>query len=482
MASTKPNRQILICGGGPAGLSAAMRFADLGWDDIVLVERRQGPSDFEQNKAFNYLVEPRGEKLLEQIGVADQLGTYGVATEGFTLSVVLPDGKQKTLVPPIVNPLRGTCYWIGRARLQQMLFDAIAARNDPRIRLLYGHRFAGFVDQPDGGVAAAIDAPDGSTITLMPDLVLGCDGLSSQVRAGLMTRPDVPHDHFRMIAHPSISAGLVYKVLELPACFAVHNAAGPTAAVDDHKMTYMIASALRPLNETMALFAFPVANSTEPRSVNIIREADHKIWKLATAEELLVFLEQSFPQLDVRSLVPLDQAQAFVNIDAGRFPNPQYAAHVHASLGSGRMQVVLLGDAGHAFPPDLGLGVNSALQDLDRLAQQIAESPDSLDKSCSAYERERLPESAALVRLVQTVFPEQYGHRPWRLRVWTLGFVTRKLLNKVAPFAFDKPAFLLSQEYWRSFVEIETMKRRTDLRLRVLGAVMLLLPVWLAVA
>lgn len=482
MASTTPSRQILICGAGPAGLSAAMRFADLGWDDIVLVERRQGPSDFEQNKAFNYLVEPRGEKLLDQIGVADQLGTYGVATDGFTLSVVAPDGTQKTLVPPIVNRLRGTCYWIRRARLQQMLFDGIAARNDPRIRLLYGHKFAGFVDQPDGRVAATIDSPDGTKITLLPDLVLGCDGLSSQVRAGLMARPELPQDHFRMIEHPSISAGLVYKVLELPACFAVHNAEGPAAAVDDHKMTYMIASALKPLDETMGLFAFPVANPSEPRSVNIIREADHKIWTLATAEELLAFLEESFPQLDVRSLVPVEQAQAFVSIDAGRFPKPQYAAHVHAALGSGGMQVVLIGDAGHAFPPDLGMGVNSALEDLDRFAQHISENPDRLDQACSAYERERLPESAALVRLVQTVFPEQYGHRPWRLRAWAVGFMARKLLNAVAPFAFDKPAFLLSQEYWRSFVEIERMKRRTDLRLRVLGAALMLVPLWLAVA
>jgi hypothetical protein len=162
-------------------------------------------------------------------------------------------------------------------------------------------------------------------------------------------------------------------VLELPACFAVHNAEGPAAAVDDHKMTYMIAIVLKPLDETMGLFAFQVANPTEPRSVNIIREADHKIWKLAIAEEILSFLEESFPQLDVRSLVPVEQAHSFVSIDAGRFPKPQYVAHVHAALGSGGMQVVVLGDSGHAFPADLGMGVNSALEDLDRFAQKISE-------------------------------------------------------------------------------------------------------------
>lgn len=482
MTGWKPKRQILICGGGPTGLAAAMLFVDLGWDDVVLVERRTGPSDFEKNKAFNYLIDPRAQKLLEQLGAKAMLGSYGVATDGFTLTLVAPDGTYKETVLPIVNPLRGTCYWIRRASFQQMLYDAIEARGDPRIRLLYGHRFAGFADQPGGRVGALIEAPDGRKIELLPDLVLGCDGLSSQVRSALALRSDVPDGHFGMIEHPSTSAGLVYKVLELPACFPVSGARGTVGAVDDHRMAYMITSALKPRDEIMELFALPVANSTEPRSVNIIRQADHKIWALGSAEELLTFLERSFPQLDIRSLITNDQAKEFLSIDVGWFPVPQYAAHVHMALGSNAMQVLLAGDASHAFPPDLGMGVNSALEDLDHLAQHLGNVPESLAVACSAYERARLPESAALVRLVQTVFPEQYGHMPWRLKLWAVGFLARKLLNKVAPFAFDKPAFLLTQEYWRSFAEIETMKRRTDLRVRLLAMALLLALVWIVVA
>ena len=261
MASPKPGRKVLICGAGPSGLAAAMLFADLGWDNVVLVERRSGPSDFEQNKAFNYQIDPRGQRLLDQIGVSGMLGSYGVANDRFALTVIAPDGSAKQIVLPIVNPLRGTCYWMRRASLQQMLFDAIQARSDPRISLLYSHSFTGFVDCADGRVAVSIEASDGSKIELAPDLVLGCDGLSSPVRQALTLRPEVPEGQFRMIEHPSRSSGLTYKVLNLPACFPILTEAGSPAAIDDHRMAYMIVSALKPRDEAMALAAFPVANS-----------------------------------------------------------------------------------------------------------------------------------------------------------------------------------------------------------------------------
>jgi len=469
MTLPKPNQQVLICGGGPSGLAAALLFADLGWNDVVLVERRAGPADFELNKAFNYQIDPRGQQLLIKIGVAAMLEHYGVANDDFKLGVAGPDGVLKKVAPPIINPLRGRCYWIRRANFQQMLFDAITARGGSRIRLLYGHKFSGFVDHADGRTGATVSGPDGQTIALTPDLVLGCDGLSSQVRAALASHPDVPDDHFRMIEHPSKSAGLAYKVLSLPPGLTIRSEAGVTA-LDDHRMCYLLSSAPKPRNAALTLAAFPISNNQEPRSANIIREPDHKIWKLKTVDTLFEFLINALPQLEIRSLITVEQAEAFLSIEPGRFPIPQYASHVHTSLGSSAVQVLLVGDAGHAFPPDLGLGVNSALEDLLCLARHLENTPGKLQTACSNFEKERLPQNAALVRLVQTVFPEQYGHMPWRLKLWIFGFVVRKLLNRIAPFAFDKHAFLLVQEHWLSFDEIEKMKVRTDQRVRLIGA------------
>jgi len=53
-------QQVLISGGGPSGLAATLLFAEMGWQDIIVVERRSSPQDFEKNKSFNYLVDERG--------------------------------------------------------------------------------------------------------------------------------------------------------------------------------------------------------------------------------------------------------------------------------------------------------------------------------------------------------------------------------------------------------------------------------------
>jgi kynurenine 3-monooxygenase len=169
------------------------------------------------------------------------------------------------------------------------------------------------------------------------------------------------------------------------------------------------------------------------------------------------------------------EAEDFVALEPGRFPIPQYARRLHARLGAGEaaMHVLLVGDAAHAFPPDLGLGVNAAFEDLDVLGDIVAASPD-LGTAAAEYERRRLPESAALVRLVQTVFPYQYNQSPWRLYLWVAGFFSRNLLHRAFPRLVDKHAYSLSQFPDMAFTEMERRKRRTDRIVRGLAAVLAL--------
>ena len=114
------------------------------------------------------------------------------------------------------------------------------------------------------------------------------------------------------------------------------------------------------------------------------------------------------------------------------------------------------------------MGVNAALQDVDKLAQAL-EASAALEKAVESYAAERSPEARDLVWLVTNVFPEQYNHRPWRLRRWIAGFLLRKGLNAVAPSVFARPGFFLTQDPNLSFGEMRSAIETTNGRVRTLG-------------
>ena len=467
-------RQILICGGGPSGLAAALLFADRGWDEVVLVERSASPTDYEKNKAFNYLISGRAQALLGRLGIADALPRYGVSAEGFPITTITPKSEVKVGRRRAVGQDRDVSYWSSRQKFQQMLGDAIEARTDGRIRLLYGHTFAGLHVAGDGAVDAVVTDASGQAHRFRPTLLLGCDGLGSKVRKALCDLGPQTAADFAMNAHPSASTGLYFKVLNLPAAIPIRGVAEPA---DDNSITYVFESLSRDSRNAMGLFAYPVAGRTEPRTVNIIRKPDHHIWEKDTAESVLHYLAESLPQLDVRSLVPLQEAEDFAALTPGVFPAPQYCAKVHAKLGpAGQpLHCLLIGDAAHAFPPDLGQGVNAALEDLSVLDRALDRAGDDLDAALRAYEHERLPDSAALVRLVQTVYPYQYNHAPWRLRLWTAKFVLSMLMHKALPASFDKPAVMLVQDHDVAYRDIERRIARNQQRIRRTGAVVVVI-------
>lgn len=445
----------------------------MGWDEVILAERRPSPSDFEKNKSFNYLVDLRGQRILQRLGIADRLYDCGVDTTNFTATTITTDGKAETKVVPIIDPHRPTCFWTTRRALLTMLYSAIEEMGSERLKVLYGHSVAGLHRDERNAVQVKVHDRQGDEKTFAPDLILACDGLNSVIRQALEKEPEVLDGHFDMVAGDSISTGLRYKVLNLPSRFTTANG---EVAVDDNRMSYIIPARHKDRRKACALFAFPVVDPSHPRSVNLIREGDHELWTLESGEALLAWMEDAFPELDIRSLVPLEEAEDFVKLEAGAFPAPQYASNLHIALGpdDAPTQAVLIGDAAHAFPPDLGLGVNAALQDLEVLAQHL-DAEQNLGEAARAYAKARFPESRDLVWVVEKTFPEQYNHHPTKLKLWALGFFGRWGLHKVAPGVFDKPAFLLSQDPNMPYGEMRMRKKRTDIRYRgLLGGLAIL--------
>jgi 2-polyprenyl-6-methoxyphenol hydroxylase-like FAD-dependent oxidoreductase len=149
--------------------------------------------------------------------------------------------------------------------------------------------------------------------------------------------------------------------------------------------------------------------------------------------------------------------------------------------------VALVGDAIHAFPPDIGQGVNAGLMDvvcLDRAlsgldtvcGKPISESKQlyTLADNLARYQRQHAPEIAALIRLARFGAPYQYRqpHRADKFfrTLWTMNVALRLILNKITFKLIQPSCIILSQRPELTFRQV---MRRADLTTLLLKAVVL---------
>lgn len=455
-------RQAVICGGGPSGLAAAIMLHQQGWEDIVLIERRRSHDAFERGKAFNYQLDGRGQIMLNLIGIDEAtIREYGIPNTKFTLNSFGPDGTEKSFTIPFLLPGKKTAYWITRSALLKMLYLRLRFVDaEGRIKLLYDHRFEG-VDFNENAAVINVADPDGGMHRFTPDLVLGCDGVNSRLRESLSDSPGVVPEDFQPVITPSPSSALMYKVIQLPREMSV---SGKASVVSDHRKSYVFTSTSKEFHRKLSLFSLPVARANELRTANMILPKNHNLWKIESTDELSNFLRDNFPQLDIDEVFPPDELREFLELKPGKFPDPQYSPKVQlqVKIGTTATCFVLLGDAAHGFPPDLGLGVNSALEDVRLLGQELESSSNDIAVATARYEQARLPDSRALVRMVKRVFPYQYNQVPWRLKFSLIKFFIQIGISKVTFNLVDQPGFRLTQDHRPSFSEIEKRIAKTD--------------------
>lgn len=289
------------------------------------------------------------------------------------------------------------------------------------------------------------------------------------------------------------SSGLRMKVLQLPQNFPLTDADGTTAVRTDNERLYTILSVTNGPTNRLRLGFLPTRNNPEGgagiRTANSITRPDHEIWHLIKdGNDAKEWHANAFPRLDWDTLVEDDaEWERFAHANGTTFPPCQYCTGLQVSSPDETAGVVLAGDALHAFPPDLGQGVNSGLSDvlaLDRaLRGQDVVSGGTAPRSSSKeeedaaaarlptlgaalveYERVRGPETMALIRLARIGAPYQYrqSHRKDRIGhfLWTLNIVLRLALNKISFGLIPPPALIMSMDNKLTFRQA---MRRADL-------------------
>lgn len=467
------HRQILIIGGGPAGFATALMLAKRGWQNITVLEKRPTADYYEPDKAFNYLIDGRGQKFTDYIGITEQLPKHGVASTDFYLTKLTPDGNRKTIKLPIVDPDRKPAYWITRKTFVNLLYQEIEQNWQDSIKVIFNAKCVEInksLNQESNSEEIKANATINSDekIKFKPFLLIGCDGINSIVRNTLKQWDDSSPSIFEMKYFPSPSAELKYKILTLPPKFPLDEKG---EELTNSEMAYAVRSAFKDRQNSISLGLLPVKNPDEVRSANIITKPNHNIWKLKSGEEMHDFLTKSFPQLPINKIVSSPEAQRFAVSQGGEFPIPQYCEGFYSKL-SNEAFIVLLGDAIHSFPPDLGQGVNSALEDVCTLSDALEKTNNNLSEALPLYESLRLPDTKALIRLMQVGYPWQYNQAPIRKKLWNVNFLLRLSLSKVLPFLITPPAFFMIQNHQLSYQEILTKAEGTT---RILYVVLVII-------
>lgn len=469
-------RSALVIGAGPVGLTAALALQKLEmFSEITIVERRS-KSGFESNKAYLYLIDKRGQKLTDLLDLTTSIADRAVSSFLFpTLTEVLPNSVTRVQKLPVMDSPENEKFWIPRSELLFCLTEQIRKKNDEgkltNIRLLYETACDGFHVGENGKVHVHISAGDEGGQEVCADLMVACDGISSAVRSWLETT----EPKFKPISLPSAAAGLRYKMLTLKHRFPLprQDGAEPLPSVPEQK--YVFRSVNQTLTARVNLGLLSVKGEAK-RTANIICVPQHIIWQLTSFADVKQFLVESFPQIDFPSFVDDDEIERFAQSAPGVFPQPQYVEKMQTIAGrKGEEQqgIVVVGDAAHAFPPDLGQGVNSGLDDVFSLYVALREENCDFAKALPAYEQRRAPEAKAICRLMQfgyvscpshplfctlivsllspfffskkTRYPYQYNQAIIMKNLCLANFALRMLLNKIMPFVFSPPAFFMVQ-------------------------------------
>ncbi|SDL65340.1 putative polyketide hydroxylase [Lentzea albidocapillata subsp. violacea] len=364
--------EVLVIGGGPTGLAAAMFLA---WYDVpvLLVERHQDTSAHPKARAIN----PRTMELFRAAGIEDRVRAARSPISGNTdlVHVHTLAGEERVRMPSAspedirkISPTQWTL--IDQNQLEPVLRRrAVEAGADVR----FHHRVDAVEEAGDGVVATVTDLATGAVRRVRARYVIAADGSRSPVRG--------------MLGIPHHGTGTMTSLV------SVFFTADLRDALRGRKV---IAAYVN--NERMRGTLIPIDNEKRwVLNISFFPERGQ------SAED---FDEQRCTEL-VRAAVGDEDLQ--VEIESNDLAPWDIAARVADRFSLGR--VFVAGDAAHVMPPTGAFGASTGIQDAFNLAWKLAHvlsgaaGPDLL----RSYHDERAPVAEETVRQAMLRFAVREG-------------------------------------------------------------------------
>jgi kynurenine 3-monooxygenase len=513
---------------------------------VTVLERSTGTtavSSYDPGKAYLYNINPRGltwfdNKITTTPDALVKLEkAASAAANGLGSIVIVPADPTQPIPAPKTVSVSGNIktfskkrpsYWIPRHRMIEALQECIHEQEMDRsqltglkeggvigqVTMFSGKQFASVTSTATGLVVQTTDGSEYSA-----DLVVAADGIDSAVRQALAGKAPATGSatgsswlhskrrQFGVKRYRSPATGLRVKSLQFPPNFTLSNVNGTITTTQSE--TIISIKSVNTGTHRINLGMLPVKDPNMVRPANVICRHDHDVWKITTGAAAKAWMTKAIPRLDWNTLVDDAEWERFATSKGTTFPycqrsNGGLAVHSEASNNKSNNNnndcgVVLVGDAAHAFPPDIGQGINAGLQDvvaLDRalrgedivrgsssntLASTITKSPPAptLGRALDRYEQNRKGEHRALIRLARFGSPYQYNQSWWRDRLgkqlWTINIVIRVLLNKISFGLIPPAAILLAQKHELTYRQV---MRRADATINVVKASAVLSAAW----
>ena len=345
------------------------------------------------------------------------------------------------------------------------------------------------VGQSNSVCVTARNVEDGSLHIHHATLVVGADGMNSKVRQCLATSSStIWNSHkgfspkkFEPKRWTSPASHLRIKVLQLPPQFEIPDGEGKPPIKTKGENIYALRSINTGPRNYLSLGLLPMKDNTAVRPTNIVTRPDHEVWTIHDGPSMRQYFQKAFPRFPFEKdggVISEEEWDRFAKAQGTRFPHCQYSEGVAVWDDSGTCGVALVGDAVHAFPPDIGQGVNAGLMDvvcLDRALKGLdtvtgkettveSTKEKTLQTNLERYQKQHAPEIAALICLARFGAPYQYNqpHCADRIskKMWTANVALHLILSKLTFGLIQPSCILLSQKGELTFRQV---MRRADL-------------------
>jgi kynurenine 3-monooxygenase len=428
---------ILICGGGPTGLLAAIMLAQkYPWARTRVYDRQQTPASPTDDAVWDetsrhYLIGLGGRGLTS-------LEAYGIDILPFAVPV--PGRKDWTPEQPdgvevIRSERKYGTHVLPRDKLVSILHSIIVKEYSDRVDLHFQSQvrpveFDYGNDQVLVEVSSIGDDDDWTRI--VADMVIVADG-SARTFANRMEELDASSSSrdnpFRVVRFQDDNER-VYKTLpfRLPEKqWLINN----PSLHQDILWNY----AVRSESSRIIFDALPANDRGDYVGILLMRGEDEMAKPNVDPDAFARFLRNEVPQLF--DLIDSDTITSAAAMKSSLLPQFRY---VTPRMYQGK-RTVLLGDCAHNVKPFFGMGCNTALEDVKQFGEYLEKSPDDWTKAIHAFSEARTPDMKTLVETSRDL------DRPGVIGIFTflIPIILDGIFFKLMPQVFEPNIIALMQ-------------------------------------